>query len=1040
MTLLFAALTTYTLAGLGTIQGPTPDEIRWLESIARAATPDERAMIAQKAPERLKPTSLIRLASSLRKASVKERQAWSEAGRGLLLLTEAGANAEVQAHASWANARLASSPQTKNLAVRFYQQAADRFSESGNPLSAECLLESGELDVRYGGMIEQMTAQARLQRCREAFHAQGRPDREIRCLIGISEADVYLGNIVAADRSLQAAAAMAQGLTETEVTAKIDYVRALIARERRQFPTCLLALADAKAAFAKERDDDGLALCHEVAAWVYSALGEREKQYDELRRYIELRERIGEPWGIAEGKAGLADFWADVGRRDDSAEAIFEAASIYRRIGATLQEAHCNLVGGENFALNGRFGEAFLYLERARSVLEDRKDLVGLSRYHLAMGTLLAEVGRPRDAIEMYQKAIPYFRQIRAKRNEAVAYLNAAVSLRQLREYDRARTCLDRALTLFDELGDVSDRALTLLNLGQLDMNRGEFERAQAHLTEARRLFVAVQNPQKVASCDLALGSLAFRSNDLSEAKEFLERADRVLIEVGDRSRGTYSAALLGRVAQAEGRSADAITQFERAMTRLESLRSSIGDPEIAAGAAEGLSRLTPDLAMAYLSAGKPESAFAAAQRGKGALLRQALLGTRLQPKPTDEKDRNEVRRLQLAYDLSSGPNKERRLAELDAYLAQVRSRKPIFGKLDARPATLEAISKALPSDTAIVEYVVGPSEAAALILKGGKTPRVEARRLSTTASEVQTLVEGILAADRDFDVWSSRLHRLLVEPIAPSLTGVKTVVICPDGSLHSVPFASLKNVKGRYLIEDFAVVIAPSASAWEACRTVASRPRDRSKPGLLVARSEFTAGGRSAEAFRGPSALPDLPWIKEEAGAIKRLLGSKVIELAEQKATVPAFRQKAGSAPLLHFATHALPNAASPMLGCLALAPTPEGDPGLLYARDIYEMKLDAELAVLSACSTAQGRALAGEGLLGLGWAFLVAGCPSTLATRWDLGDRSGRVWVEAFYRHRASGMTISSAYQAACIDSIRGKSTASPRQWGAWVLIGAG
>lgn len=1040
MTLLFAAVATCLLAGPGLIQGPTTDELRWLESVAKAATADERERIARRNPERLKPASLIRLASSLREASVKERQAWIEAGRGLLSLAETSGEVEVLAHAMWANARLSSSPLTKSAAIRFYQQATDRFSESQSPQFAECLLESGELDVRHGGMIEQMTAQARLQRCREAFRRQGRPDREVRCLLGIAEADVYLGNIVAADLSLQAAAALAQGLTGNEVEAKILYVRALIARERRQFRGCLEALEGAKAAFAKHRDDDGLALCHEAAAWVYSALGDREKQYGEVRRYVELREQIGDPWGIAEGKAGLADFWSDVGRRDDAAEAILEAASIYRRIGATLQEAQCDLVCGENFALNGRYGEAFQYLERARSVLEDRKDLVGLSRYHLAMGTLLAEVGRPRDAIEMYQKAIPFFRQIRSKRNEAVAYMNAAVSLRQLREFDRARACLDRAIALFDELGEVADRALALLNLGQLDMNQGELARAETRLDEARRLFGLVKNPQMVAACDLASASLAFRSNDLAKAKKFLDQAEPVLGEAGDRSRGVYSAMLLGRVAQAEGRNDEAIGHYERAMTRLEGLRSSIVDPEIAAAAVEGRSRLTSDLALACLSVGKPEAAFAAAQRGKGALLRQALLGTRLQPKPAAERDRNEIRRLQLAYDLANGPAKERRLAELDAYLAQVRSRQPVFAKLDARPATFDAIAKILPSDTAIVEYVLGPNGAAALVLRGGRKPTVEAHRLALTDLDSAALVDGILAADRDFDRWSAPLYRLLIEPIAESLSGMNTVVICPDGSLHGVPFASLKNDKGRYLIEDFAVVIAPSASAWEACRFVANRPRDRSKPGLLVARSEFKAGGRSDESVRGPSALPDLPWIKEEAGAIKRLLGAKVYELAEQRATVSAFRERAGSAPLLHLATHALPNGVSPMLGALALAPASEGDPGLLYARDIYEMKLEAELAVLSACSTVQGRAMAGEGLLGLGWAFLVAGCPSTLATRWDLGDRSGRIWVEAFYRHRAAGKTISASYRAACIDSIRSKTSSSPRQWGAWVLIGAG
>lgn len=1037
---LIAAIIVPLLAGSAVLQSPTPEELRWLESVSRASTPEERARLASREPDRIKPASLVRLASALRKASPRERGKWIEAGRGLLLIAEIGRDVEAHAHALWASARLAASPESKETAVGFYQQAIERFEECRNPHAADCMLESAELDVRYGGMIEQMTAQARFQRARNAFRQQARNEDEIRCLLGIAEAEVSLGNVVSAERNMAEAADLLRSPSDPRITGRAEHIRALIARERRYYSAALSALDRAKKSFVAATDDDGVARCHETAIWIYSAIGDREKQYREVESFLDVLEKIGEPWGIADGKRALADLWADVGRRDDAAKEILEAAAIYRRIGATLQVAQCDLTCGENYALNGRFGEAFRFLERARAVLEERKDLVGLSRYHLAMGTLLAEVGRPKEAIEMYQKAIPFFRQIRSKRDEAIAYLNASVSLRQLREFDRARACLDRALTLFDELGEVSDRALTLINLGQLHLRVGELELGKERLQEARRLYETVANPQKIAACDLALGWLAFRQGDVAEARKRVEQADPVLVETGDRARSVYSASLLARIARAQGQLHAAIQHYEHALARMEGIRSSIVDPVIAAGAVDDLARVSSDLAIAYLDAGKPEEAFAAAQRGKGVLLRQALLSARLQPEPTDQRDRQELRRLQVAYDLATGPAKERRLAELDAYWVQLRTRQPVFGKLDARPATLEAISKALPRDTAIAEYVLGSDEAAVLVLLPGSKSKIRPFRIHLSASEAAALADGILGADRDYSAWSARLHKQLIAPMAEALTGIKMVILCPDGPLHGVPYATLSDDKGRYFIENFALVVAPSASAWEACRSVAAKPRDRSKAGLLVARSEFGSSAPAGQALRGPTALPALPWVREEAQAIKRLLGKKVVELAEGQATVAAFRARSAGAPLLHFATHALPNGASPMSGALALAPAAADDPGFLYARDIYEMKLQAELAVLSACSTVQGRALAGEGLLGLGWAFLVAGCPNTIATRWDLGDRSGREWVEAFYRHRASGKAIADAYRAACLEAIRSKSFASPRQWGAWVLIGAG
>ena len=107
---LIAAIIVPLLAGSAVLQSPTPEELRWLESVSRASTPEERARLASREPDRIKPASLVRLASALRKASPRERGKWIEAGRGLLLIAEIGRDVEAHAHALWASARLAASP------------------------------------------------------------------------------------------------------------------------------------------------------------------------------------------------------------------------------------------------------------------------------------------------------------------------------------------------------------------------------------------------------------------------------------------------------------------------------------------------------------------------------------------------------------------------------------------------------------------------------------------------------------------------------------------------------------------------------------------------------------------------------------------------------------------------------------------------------------------------------------------------------------------------------------------------------------------
>ncbi|MCS7065879.1 MAG: CHAT domain-containing protein, partial [Fimbriimonadales bacterium] len=109
------------------------------------------------------------------------------------------------------------------------------------------------------------------------------------------------------------------------------------------------------------------------------------------------------------------------------------------------------------------------------------------------------------------------------------------------------------------------------------------------------------------------------------------------------------------------------------------------------------------------------------------------------------------------------------------------------------------------------------------------------------------------------------------------------------------------------------------------------------------------------------------------------------------------------------------------------------------LYAADVLGLALQARLVVLSACSTAAG-ALSSDGLMGLGWAFLCAGCPSVLATLWKLPDEATPLWIEGFYRALQAGRSPAEARQRADIRLLQHSRFAHPRYWAAWSLIGSG
>jgi len=286
-----------------------------------------------------------------------------------------------------------------------------------------------------------------------------------------------------------------------------------------------------------------------------------------------------------------------------------------------------------------------------------------------------------------------------------------------------------------------------------------------------------------------------------------------------------------------------------------------------------------------------------------------------------------------------------------------------------------------------------------------------------------------------------------LLAPLESKLKDVTTLVLCPDRTLQTVPFPALIDLQGRYLIQRMALTLAPSASAWAACRDLdALMPKQKTGSLLMVALSSFE--GRSELAVPTPDTrggMQPLLGVVTEVTALQQIFGPRLKLYRESEATVGRVEAAMPAADLLHFATHAYANGVSPLMSALVLAPGAGSEAGLLYAGDIYGMRLQARLAVLSACDTSQGSAT-GEGIVGLAWAFLVAGCPTTLATRWPLPDVSGAAWVEAFYRYyEGSGEASKAAsYQAACLALLKtkgaaaGKDYSAPRYWAGWALLG--
>jgi CHAT domain-containing protein len=188
--------------------------------------------------------------------------------------------------------------------------------------------------------------------------------------------------------------------------------------------------------------------------------------------------------------------------------------------------------------------------------------------------------------------------------------------------------------------------------------------------------------------------------------------------------------------------------------------------------------------------------------------------------------------------------------------------------------------------------------------------------------------------------------------------------------------------------------------------------------------------------------ALGPLPDAAAEVRAIERFYapGSSVYVGADASET--RVKTEARRHRVLHFAAHGILNDASPLYSQLVLARpgAAEADDGLLEAWEIMELSLPADLAVLSACETGRGRVSQGEGLVGLSWAFSVAGCPTTVVSQWKVDSRSTSRLMRRFHRDLAAGSPTADALRTAALAVKADPRYAHPFYWAGFVVMGPG
>jgi len=811
----------------------------------------------------------------------------------------------------------------------------------------------------------------------------------------------------------------------------------------------------------------------------YSSMGETQKALEKYNKSLLIRRAVGDRSGEAITLNNIGIAYLLLGETQKALENFYESLPLRRAVGDLSGEATTlHNIGAVYWSL----GEAQKALEKYNEALPLRR-AVGDRRREAAtlhnIGDVYLSKGETQKALEKYNEALPILQAVGDRSGEAATLHNIGAVYRSLGEARKALEKYNEALQLSRAIGDRRFEAGTLNNIGGVYYSLGEIQKALEKFNEALLLRRAVGDRNGEADTLLGIARVEQKRGNLIQARQTIEQAI-ALVE-----------SLRTNIPTQELRSsyfANKQEFFDFYIDVLMQMRKQNPDAAFDAAAIAVSERARARSLLELLTEARADIR----QGVDGSLLeRERSLQQRLNARAAAQ-----ARLLNRKHTPEQADAAAKEIAAITAEYeeaqAQIRARSPRYAALtQPQPLSLTEIQQqALDEDTLLLEYALGEKRSYLWLV----SPR------SIDSYELPPRAELEAAARRVYELLTARpkhgtppdpqliaqartLSRMLLGPVAPQFGGKRLVVVAP-GALSYLPFAALpapedkKRPAGDYepLIAKHEVMSVPSASVLSTIRREMTGRQRVTKSVAVLADPVFESsdprltsaknGNSSGETLPAPAADAELSELtrairtmnfsdartgftrlafsRQEAESIIALTpggaGLKATDFSASRTLV--LSRQLSQYRILHFATHGLLNSERPELSGLVFSLIDqEGKPqdGFLRLHEIYNLQLNADLVVLSACETGLGKEIKGEGLIGLTRGFMYSGAPRVIASLWNVDDLATAELMKLFYqRMLKDGLPAGAALRAAQLELSRQKRWASPYFWAGFVLHG--
>ncbi|MEO8089181.1 MAG: CHAT domain-containing tetratricopeptide repeat protein [Gemmatimonadales bacterium] len=788
-----------------------------------------------------------------------------------------------------------------------------------------------------------------------------------------------------------------------------------------------------------------------VSSNLLSLRGQFDSAVVEAEQSRDLARDIDDPELQHAVSYALGWVYSGTGRQREALAADSEAVARLRALPSSPRTMLASaLYGlGTDFYWLGRYTEASQNMEEALAMYRELGQDHGATRVMVALAEVHWRTSNSSRALELYDEALRNADQVGQNTNEvALLHNNVSLIFIERRNFEAARTHLEKALEIGRSTRQPYAQILALNNLGKIEVLSGNPASGRQLLEAGLHLADSLGFAVQAETVRIELVYAAADQGDFKAALRWAHAAVAAADSIGSPDLRVSALEARGLALELYGNASDATTSYLTALELIESWRGRVALGGQRMGPGQNYSYLYERTIRILLDQNRDSQAFGIAERARARLLLELMADRDGTHRPsTRSAQLQEELRDRLAERNAAKPDRQvaldREMSRISASLtsleAAARRDDPGGPARHPAPASLADIRTRLVGENrSLLAFFWGQDFVYGWRINADTVRAARLGPADSLAALIDFLGATINAAtpDTSWRAPARRAYQLLIAPLGP--IDDDEILVIPDGPLAHTPLeVFLPGGAREPWGANRRLIYGPSASVLLAL-TRGRNPETWTHTMLAVG-NPSVGRGRIRDSLRAANDLEpgSLPYAEEEARAVSDLFrGEGADLLLGRHATIDRW-MKLGPSDYryLHFATHARVNDRQPDRTHLVMSQ------GVLTLPEIRDLRLRAELVTLSACETALGRRVRGEGVIGLPHAFLAAGARGVLVTLWRIGDESAADFMREFYQELRAGQSPAEALRIVRHKWMTGDGpSAHPSRWAPFILVGGG